>query len=171
MAMNTRNLIQHSLLWIFVVLSALVIGGGLYEMRVIVPLWANSPPDSAWYWEAQRLANPQYAPNSGLRFWIYLTPIHFLVSIATLIAGWKTTGAHRRWLVLATVIFILMHMSAFVWFVPAVGQILNSKALGISPEQVVSKTHWWVTLSWGRFVIGLVGFVAGLRALQKENAS
>src|SRR5437867_9120858 len=84
--------IEQTLLWLFVILSALVIGGGLYEMRVIVPLWANSPPDSAWYWEAQRLANPQYAPNSGLRFWIYLTPLHFLISTATLIRSEEHTS-------------------------------------------------------------------------------
>jgi hypothetical protein len=167
--MANRNRIEQILLCVFVVLSAFVIGGGLYEMRVVVPLWAHSPPDSAWYWEAQRLANPQYAPNSGLRLWIYLTPIHFLISIATLIAGWKTTGAHRRWLVVSTVIFVLVHVSAFVWFVPVVGQILNSRALGLTAEQVVSKTHWWVTLSWGRFVIGLVGFVAGLKAIRNSE--
>lgn len=164
--MTTHHRIEQTLLWIFVILSAFVIGGGLYEMRVIVPLWANSPPDSAWYWEAQRLANPQYAPNSGLRFWIYLTPLHFLVATATLIAGWKTVGAHRRWLMVSTVIFILLHLSAFVWFVPVVSQILSSRALGLSPERVVSKTQWWVMLSWGRLMISLIGFGCGLRALQ-----
>lgn len=164
--MNILQRIEQALLWIFIVLTALVIGGGLYEMRVVVPLWAHSPPDSAWYWEAQRLVNPQYAPNSGLRLWIYLTPIHFLISIATLLVGWKGVGAHRKWLIISTIIFIVLHATAFVWFVPVVGQILNSRALGLSPEQVMAKTHLWVSLSWVRFVIGLVGFVCGLKALQ-----
>ncbi|OLE54712.1 MAG: hypothetical protein AUG51_07085 [Acidobacteria bacterium 13_1_20CM_3_53_8] len=163
--MTRRIQIEQILLWLFVILSGIVIGGGLYEMRVIVPLWANSPPESAWYWEAQRIANPQYAPNSGLRFWIFLTPTHLLLSLATLIAGWKTLGDHRKWLFASTIAFIVLHTSALVWFVPTIGEILNSRSLGISPEQVTAKVHMWVTFSWVRAAIGLAAFVAGLRAL------
>src|ERR1051325_6780123 len=110
--MTTRHRIEQILLWLFVILSAFVIGGGLYEMRVTVPLWANSPPESAWYWEAQRIANPQYAPQSGLRFWVILTPLHLLVSAATLIAGLKTRGRQRKWLLASTITVILLHLSA-----------------------------------------------------------
>ena len=163
--MTRRIKIEQILLWVFIILSGIVIGAGLYEMRVTVPLWANSPPESAWYWEAQRIANPQYAPNSGLRFWIFVTPTHLLLSVATLIAGWKTHGDHRKWLFASTIAFIILHTSALLWFVPAIGEILNSRSLGISPEQVITKTHMWVTLSWVRAVFGLAAFVAGLRAL------
>jgi hypothetical protein len=165
-SMTPRHPIEQTLLWLFVILSALVIGGGLYEMRVIVPLWANSPPDSAWYWEAQRLNVPQYAPNSGLRLWIFLMLAHLLLSIATLIAGWRTRIEHRRWLFISTIAFIVLHVCALVWFVPVITQILNSRSLGLSPEQVVAKTHLWVGLSWVRFSFGVAGFVAGLRALK-----
>lgn len=147
------------------ILLGIAVGAGLYEMRVVVPLWAHSPPESAWYWEAQRTTNPQYTPNSGLRLWVFLTPTHTLLSLATLIAGLKTRGAHRRWLMASTITAFLLHLSAFVWFVPVITEILNSRSLGISPDQVVSKTHMWVTLSWLRFVIGLAAFFAGLRAL------
>src|SRR5215475_14398161 len=164
--MRLQYQIEQTLLWIFVILSALVIGGGLYEMCVMVPLWASSPPDSAWYWETQRLSFPQYAPNAGIRFWIYLTPLHFIVSIATLIVGWKTAGWHRTWLAISTIIFIVMHLSAFLWFAPVATQIMNSRSRGISPERVVARTHLWVRLSWARFVIEFVGFLCGLRALQ-----
>jgi len=160
-----RTQIEEILLWLFVILAAIVIGGGLYEMRVIVPLWSNSPPESAWYWEAQRIANPQYAPNSGLRFWILVTPTHLLLSVATLIAGWKTHGARRKWIFASTIAFIILHISALVWFVPLITQILNSRSLGIPAEQVVAKAHMWVTLSWVRAILGLAAFVAGLRAL------
>ena len=57
--------IEQILLWLFVILAGIVIGAGLYEMRVTVPLWAESPPESVWYWEAQRIANPQYVPERG----------------------------------------------------------------------------------------------------------
>jgi hypothetical protein len=112
--------VEQVLLWVFVILAGIVIGAGFYEMRVTVPLWANSPPDSVWYWEAQRIVNLQYAPNSGMRFWIFLTPAHTLA---------------------------------------------RSRELGLSPEEVARTASLWVTLSWFRAPIGLVGFIAGLRAL------
>ena len=163
--MTRRLQLEQALLWLFVLLAGIVMGGGLYEMRVIVPLWAHSPPDSAWYWEAQRIANPQYAPNSGLRFWIFVTPAHLLVSVATLLAGWRATGAHRRWLFGATITFIVLHVSALMWFVPTIGQILNSRSLGVSAEDVVRKTQMWVALSWARGALGIAAYAAGLLAV------
>lgn len=160
-----RMQIEQILLWLYVILLGIAIGGGLYEMRVTVPLWAHSPPESAWYWEAQRITNPQNAPQAGLRFWIFITPLHTLLSVATLIAGWKTRGAHRKWLFASTITVIILHACAFIWFVPVSGEIMGSRSLGISPEQVTTKVHMWVTLSWVRSVFGLAAFVAGLRAL------
>jgi hypothetical protein len=160
-----RTQIAQILLWLFVILLGIVIGGALYEMRVTVPLWANSPPESVWYWEMVRNANPQYVPNSGLRFWIFVTPTHTLLTVATLIAGWKIRGEHRKWLFASTIAIIILHASAFIWFVPTIGAIRDSQALGLSREWVIANTNLWVTLSWVRAVFGMAAFVAGLRAL------
>jgi hypothetical protein len=157
--------VEQVLLWVFVILAGIVIGAGFYEMRVTVPLWAHSPPDSVWYWEAQRIVNPQYVPNSGARFWIFLTPAHTLLTLATFIAGLKMRGAHRKWVLISTAIFFLMHLTAFVWFVPTINRLARSRELGLSPEEVATTARLWVTLSWFRAPIGLVGFIAGLRAL------
>jgi hypothetical protein len=163
--MAKRHPVEQILLWLFIVLAAIVIGGGLYEMRVVVPLWANSPPESVWYFTSQRVTNPQYTPNSGLRFWIFVTPAHLLVSVATLIASFKTRREHRRWLIMSTAIFIALHLAAILYFVPAIDTIFNSRNLNMSPAEVASKARWWVNLTWGRFVIGFVGFLCGLRAM------
>ncbi|HEY8204334.1 MAG TPA: hypothetical protein VIF81_06375 [Pyrinomonadaceae bacterium] len=163
--MAKRHPVEQILLWIFIVLAAIVIGGGLYEMRVVVPLWANSPPESVWNFASQRVTNPQYTPNSGLRFWIFVTPAHLLISFATLIAALKTGKQHRRWLIVSTAIFVLLHLSALFYFVPAIDRLFNSRNLNMNPEEVASKARWWVNLTWGRFVIGFVGFLCGLRAM------
>jgi hypothetical protein len=157
--------IEQTLLWLFVILSGIGVGTGLYEMRVIVPLWASAPPESVWYWEALRNTHPEYVPNAGLRLWIFLTPAHLLLALATLVAAWKTKGGHRRWLLASTVTFICLHLTAFVWFVPTINELMKSRELGISPEQVASKAYLWATLSWFRVPLGLFGFIAGLRAL------
>jgi hypothetical protein len=162
--MNHR--IEQVLLWIFVVLAAVVIGGGLYELRVIIPLWAHAPPESVWEFATQRTNNPAFTPNSGIQFWIYFTPAHLLVSIATFVTAWKTQRAHRRWVMISTAVFIILHLGAIVYFVPAIDKLFNSRNLGMSPAEVASRVHVWVYGTWIRFFIGLGGFLCGLRALQ-----
>lgn len=166
--MSLRHPIEQTLLWLFVVLAAIVVGGGLYEMRVIVPLWANSPPESVWYWQAQRFTNPQYAPNAGVRFWIFVTPAHLVISLMTLVAAWKTQRRHRFWVISATIIFIMLHLSALFYFVPALEKIYNSRSLNLPPEEIISRVHLWVRGSWLRFAIALVGFFCGMQALRKS---
>jgi hypothetical protein len=143
-----------------------VIGGGLYEMRVVVPLWAHAPPESVWEFAAQRVNNPLYTPNSGIRFWIFITPLHLLVSIVTFFFALKTRGAHRRWLLMATAIFVVMHLSALIYFVPAIDKLMTSRAANMDPAEVVSRTRLWINLSWVRFVFDFVGLLCALRALQ-----
>jgi hypothetical protein len=164
--MPTGHRIEQLLLWLFVILAAIVIGGGLYEMRVVVPLWAQAPPESVWKFASERVNNPLYTPNSGLRFWIYVTPLHLLVSIVMIFVGLKTRGAHRRFVLMAAAIFALLHLSALLYFVPAIDKILTSQNSGMNPAEVVSRVHAWVYGSWLRFAIGLVGLICGLRAMQ-----
>jgi hypothetical protein len=161
-----KNRIERILICVFVVLAALVLGGGLYELRVVIPLWAHAPPESVWQFVALRNSQPLFVPNAGIRLWIFLTPAHLLVSIATFVMCLKTRGAHRRWAMIATAIFIVLHLSALFYFVPAIDKLFNSQNSGMSPAEVVSRVHIWVYGTWIRFVLGLVGLICGLRALR-----
>jgi len=164
------NRIEPILLWIFVILAAIVLGGGLYELRVVIPLWAHSPPESAWEFAALRVTSPQYTPNAGVRFWLLVTPAHLLISVATLVASWKTNRKHLRWVILATVPFIVLHLAALLYFVPALDRIFNSRNLNMSPDEVVSRVHLWVNGTWVRFAFVFGAFLCGLRALQVKPA-
>jgi H+/Cl- antiporter ClcA len=95
--MTGRTRVTRALLWLFVILLGIEIGAGLYEARVIVPLWADSPPESAWLWEAHREANPRLAPDAGRGFWMFATPSLGLAALVTLMAGRKARGEQRRW--------------------------------------------------------------------------
>ena len=45
-------------------------GAGIYESRVVVPEWQNTPPQT-W-------------PNTGLEFWVYVTTVPLtLLTLAT----------------------------------------------------------------------------------------
>lgn len=169
--MTIGNRTEQILLWIFVILAALVLGGGLYELCVVIPLWSHAPPESAWTFAQLRNSQPAFTPNSGIRLWIFLTPAHLLISIATLVACLKTRGAHRRWVMMATAAFIVLHLSALFYFVPAFDKIFNSQNSGMAPAEVVSRVHTWVYGTWIRFVVALAAFVCGLKAMKLKPIS
>jgi lysylphosphatidylglycerol synthetase-like protein (DUF2156 family) len=164
--MITGIRVEQILLWVFVILAALVLGGGLYELRVVIPLWAHAPPESVWTFAQLRNSQPAFTPNAGIRFWIFLTPVHLLISIATFVACLKTRGAHRRWVMISTAAFIVLHLAALFYFVPALDKIFSSQNSGMAPAEVVSRVHTWVYGTWIRFVISLAGFVCGLKAMK-----
>ena len=44
--MNTRDRIAQVLLWLAVLGLSVWLGGTLYQIVVIVPIWSHSPPES-----------------------------------------------------------------------------------------------------------------------------
>ena len=78
-------------LWAFTILLGLDIGAGLFEARVNAAGWSaaitSRTPDGEAYM--------RFGPNAGRRWWMFVTPTLALVTIATLIAGFLTTGPAR----------------------------------------------------------------------------
>jgi H+/Cl- antiporter ClcA len=64
------------LLWLFVINLGIVSGAGLYEARIVVPLWARAPPESL------------RSPDSGRKFWAFVSTIPLtLLSLANLLVA------------------------------------------------------------------------------------
>ena len=60
-----RKLLAEVSLWVFVVALSLQTGAGLYEMRVVTPLWSGAPPASVRGWNAEA----RYAVEPRAKFW------------------------------------------------------------------------------------------------------
>ena len=74
-----RKYVTEVLLSMFVIDLGIAFGAGIYEDRVVVPQWEDTPPET-W-------------PNTGLRFWVYVTTVPLtLVTIANLVAAWRDQG-------------------------------------------------------------------------------
>jgi hypothetical protein len=69
-----RQYVPKVLLWLFVINLGIALGAGIYESRVVIPLWENTPPQT-W-------------PNTGLLFWVYVTTVPLtLLTLANLVAA------------------------------------------------------------------------------------
>ena len=79
-----RKYVPRILLWLFVINLGTAFGAEIYESRVVVPRWQNTPPQT-W-------------PNTGLEFWVYVTTVPLtLLTIANLVAVWQDRGPRRYW--------------------------------------------------------------------------
>src|SRR5437899_6316649 len=94
-------------LWLFVINLGIVFGAGLYEARIVVPLWASSPPESLRW------------PDSGRKFWAFVTTIpHTLLSLANLVIAWHAQSPRREWWLAAAVVILVERISTFSYFIP-----------------------------------------------------
>jgi hypothetical protein len=139
------------LLWLFVIVLGTAFGAGLYELRVVVPLWTSSPPAS--------LA----APDSGRRFWALITtgPLT-LLTLANLVAAWQSHGALRGWWLTAAIVTMAERVATFGYFIPTIIRLHRRPA---SEESAVrAALARWVRLNYARNAMTLVSWIAALQA-------
>lgn len=157
--------LSQLLLLVFVMTLGIAIGGGVYEALVLVPIWAGAPPDSVLAYHQHALNNPAFVTNQGGRFWIFVTPLLGVLSIATLVSGTKTNSTHRRWRITAAALALLVVVVTFAWFVPTVLLLMSDEVTTLSKDRISTLTNWWVGLNWVRAAIYIVAWIMGLRAL------
>jgi hypothetical protein len=79
-------------LWALVIFLGVQTGAGIFETRVLVPLWSSDPPASVAAFLAQPLR-----PDSGHRLWMFLSPATGFIAVVNLILALMSTGPRRPW--------------------------------------------------------------------------
>jgi hypothetical protein len=152
------NKLSWILLWLLVVMLGVEIGAGIYEARVLVPLWAGAPPDSVWDYLTQELR-----PDPGRKFWAYSTTLVGLLGIANLVTAWrnkKIPSKQRKWWLLGAGGTVAMIIATFAYFVPTLMRMEDAGQAMVSADVV----NWWVRLNWLRAAVYMAAWLATLRA-------
>jgi len=97
---------------LFVTFLSFEAGAGLYETRVLIPLWSASPPETVRSWDSNLTS------RSRQRFWKLIHPALILSAVATLATGWQTPRKHRRWLLVSTIFSLIVEVASLTYFVP-----------------------------------------------------
>ena len=140
------------LLWLFIISLGIAFGAGLYESRVVVPMWTSDPPAS--------LASP----DSGHRFWAFVTtgPLT-LLTVANLVAALQTQGPARAWWLTAAIVTLVERAATFGYFIPTIIRLQRTPTL----TQTAARTALarWVRLNYVRNTLTLVAWFAALKVL------
>ncbi|TKT78191.1 DUF1772 domain-containing protein [Aquamicrobium sp. LC103] len=138
------------ILWLFVIFLGISVGAGLYEARIMVPIWRDTPPET-WL-------------NTGIAFWAFVTtgPLTLLV-LAGLYFSWRSVGPVRPWWLAALVVSVMERIATFAYFIPTMVWLQGQT--GDAGAVVASTLETWTLLNHGRHVLSILAWLLALKAL------
>lgn len=159
------NFVAGVLLWIAVAAWGFWLGGLIYEMTVIIPLWSANLPKSVLEWNSR----PDFVANPT-RFYIPIVLTLILSSLLATILNWKSR--HRRfWLIVSTACVITAFAFTLIYFFPKNDVLFRSQNTGLSGEEITAIAHAWIRANYIRLGIMIVGFFAALKAFSQTSSA
>ena len=161
-AVTPAGSIGRGLMWLifaYTFLFGIYMGGGLFETIVITPMWSASAEAARQYNEG-----PFGVVNNG-RFFFVIAPLSLLLSIATLVGGWKAPQPLRFWLRLSIGVFLLTFLLTGLYYVPEQGAIKGAATAGLADAEIMARANRWVVLNWLRFAVAFAIWSMTLHAL------
>lgn len=159
---ETRRRLLVLALWLAVIGLSTWVGGTLYQMLVVVPLWSADPPESVRAFFQGTDYNRTVLHFFGPPFMVART----LPLLAALLAGWPLPR-HRRALLLAVLCFCVFGIVFTFALIYPINAVLFGESGGTAtPEQIVDMANRWILFDRIRFAVGIVGFAATLHAFR-----
>jgi hypothetical protein len=155
----SRELLVKILLWYNVLSLAIWVGGTLYQMAVIVPIWSASPPESVRTFfqgtDFMKTIPHFFGPVTQIA---RVVPLFVLVGVA-----WKYDSV-RPWIVACASTMLIGFIMTRAYIYP-INDVLFWKAGGdLSPDAVRALVSKWILADRIRFAIMSGGFLCLLRA-------
>lgn len=148
-------------LWLFVIALGVDLGAGIYEARIVVPLWAGGIPQTL------AAGNPfgRVAIDAGMRFWAYVTSTVALLAILALLFGLRTPAAERAWRTFASGAELGAVAMTLLYFRPTLVRLFMCHGDGLSTDAIASTVQRWVMWSRVRIAVSFIAWCAALGAL------
>ena len=142
--------ISDIVLWLFVVNLGVVFGAGLYEARIVVPIWSSAPPQSL------------HSPDSGRAFWAFVSTVPLtLLTLASLPMAWHARAQYDWWLI-AAAITLAERIATFAYFIPTILRMQHATA---PVRELQTRIAVWQRLNYVRLLATLIAWLAALKAL------
>jgi hypothetical protein len=135
---------------IVVLLACVQLGGGLYEFRVLDPIWPDRPA----------IVQPRHGGVSRRRFWIPVHAAFEVALLAALVASWSHPHVHTALLV-AAASHAVMRIWSFLDFIPKAAAFEKADPATIDRDAAVR----WSRRSLLRLPLDVVTCAATLIAL------
>ena len=149
----------HWALFAYTFILGIETGAAGFVTKVVFPLWASSP-EAVINW---RPDSPYYLEEGD--FFMYASPLTLILAVTTLIAGWKSAPPLRKWLMIATISFIVVFIVSVAYFIPIQAEVKGEAGLQFATGQLSSMLNTFVNTNYLRFLTLLVALGCALHAL------
>ena len=153
------NPIADFLLALFILNLGTAFGAGLYETRIVIPLWFRKSAESGYRVDTAAM----HEIDTGRKFWAFVTtgPLTLLTLANLVLACQSQSTGHDWWLAAALTAFI-ERIGTFSFFIPTAIKLQKADQL---PSSTVSRLITaWIRLNYVRNGLTLLACLAALRA-------
>ncbi|MEO6219831.1 MAG: DUF1772 domain-containing protein [Ginsengibacter sp.] len=159
--MTLRKNLFIFFLWWAVIGISIFIGGTIFSMSVVVPMWSESPPESV----KEFFGGTSFNKHIYNFFGVPWAPLRNLPVFFALLLGWYSKS-HRLYL-LITVISIIFSLVFTVAYIYPINDILMTQAGGNkSSEEIQVLVNKWIFSDRLRFAVVFVGYFFLLKAFR-----
>lgn len=140
-------------LWLSVINLSIWIGGTLFHMIVVLPIWSQPLPGSVKEFFGGTRAYEYLLDFYGPKWMV----IRILPVIIALLLGWNRE--RHRYYLLITVLTVALGIILTIFFVYPINDAIMAKAgEGSSPDEIIRMVNNWILLDRLRFAIIFVGY-------------
>jgi hypothetical protein len=145
-------------LWSWIVLLGTSFGAGIYEHRIVTPRWLVVSADGHREWRGAAAR----ADNVGLRFWAFVSTVPLtLLTIANLVAGWRSVDPVRVWWLAAAGVAVAERALTFSYFIPTMIGLMEMTDSASS----VAMASRWMHVNQIRHLLVLTAWLLAMRTL------
>jgi len=159
--MNLRRALFNFFLWWAVIGFSIWVGGTLFSMSVVVPMWSEAPPTSVENFFSTTSFN-KYIYNFFGPPWMAARIVPVLVALAL---GWYSVQ-HRRYLLVSTGTLLLGVIYTIAYIYPINDVLMTKAGAGLSAEEIQALVDNWIFADRLRFAIMLIGYFFLLKAFR-----
>lgn len=150
-----------SKLWRLVVILAIFawglwLGGLVYEMVNVIPLWGGNMPDSVIEWNARE--SYKLIPTK------FYAPVAIATIVMSFLAMLLNLGNRMRLMLLlvSTICGALTLGFTLVYFFPMNHVLFHGHFEGLSPVEITALGRRWQNANWIRVIVMVIGFLTAI---------
>jgi hypothetical protein len=148
------------LLWLFVVNHGIAFGAGLYERRIVLPMWFERSPGTGIRVNSEAMRST----DTGRRFWAAVSTVPLtLLTLANLVLAWQSQGPRHDWWMAAALVTLAERIGTFSYFIPTAIKLMRAETM--PPEKSSAMASQWMALNHVRAALDLLAWLAALKAL------
>jgi hypothetical protein len=155
---------SKNLVWMCAVNHGIAFGAGLYEHKVVVPLWIENAADEKCKINSEEMRRT----DSGKKFWIFVGTIPLTsLTLCGLYVSYlsKSESKVARWLQLSSVLSLVERSFTFSFFIPNAIRLMNADRENKDRSDLCFIARLWVRLNYVRLLLSGTAWISALSAL------